>query len=124
MAVEHHAEHPPAAHGGHEHHITPPSVYLITFVALIVLMAATVAVSFLDLGPLNNFVAMAIAVTKAVLVVLFFMQVKYGTRLTWLWAALGFIWFLLLFGILSDYVSRGWVRVEGWENLDQKYDRR
>jgi cytochrome c oxidase subunit IV len=118
MAVEHHAEHPPAGHNGHEHHITPISVYLKTYVILMVLMVATVLVAPVHLGPLNNVVAMAIAVTKAALVVLFFMQVKYGTRLTWLWAALGFIWFLLLFGILSDYVSRGWVPVDGWQKLN------
>ena len=58
------------------------------------------------MGPLNNLIAMGIALTKATLVVLFFMQVKYGTRLIWLWAGLGFIWFLMLFITLQDYLSR------------------
>jgi cytochrome c oxidase subunit IV len=101
----------------HEHHVTPVSVYLKTFGALVVFMILTIAVSRWDLGALNNVVAMVIAVTKATLVVLFFMGVKYNTRLTWLWAGLGFVWFLLLFGILSDYFTREWLPNPGWEQL-------
>ncbi|MCW3096055.1 MAG: caa(3)-type oxidase, subunit, partial [Chthonomonadaceae bacterium] len=48
------------------------------------------------------------------LVVLFFMQVKMGTRLTWVWASIGFIWLLFLFGTLGDYVTRNWISVTGW----------
>lgn len=77
-------------------------------------MIATVFVSYLHLGPLNNLVALAIAVTKATLVVLFFMQVKYGTRLTWIWTALGFIWLLILFGTVGDYISREWLPAYGF----------
>jgi len=50
--------------------------------------------------------ALLIAVIKAILVVLFFMQVKYSSRLTWLWAGLGFVWVLLMSGIVVDYLSR------------------
>ena len=101
-------------HGGP--HITPISHYLAVFVALLVLMAATVAASYVHFGAtwINNVVAMAIALTKATLVVLIFMQVKYATRLTWLWAAVGFIWLILLFGILGDFITRDWVPVGGW----------
>src|ERR1051325_5403242 len=98
----------------HSHHVTPPKVYWIVYGFLVVGMALTVLAARYDLGPLNNLIAMVIAITKATLVVLFFMQVKYGTRLIWLWAALGFIWFLLLFITLQDYLSRGWIRVPGW----------
>ena len=116
MAIE---QHPAGLHEPDqeraEHHITPISVYLRTYGALLILMFLTVFASSWNLGPLNNAVAMAIAITKAVLVVLFFMQVKYGTKLTWLWAALGFIWFLLMFGILSDYISREWIQFPGWQ---------
>jgi len=115
MAIEQqHAGLQPDQHHA-EHHITPVSVYLRTYGALLILMALTVIASGWNLGPLNNAVAMAIALTKAVLVVLFFMQVKYGTKLTWLWAAIGFIWFLLMFGILSDYISREWIQFPGWQ---------
>ena len=51
---------------------------------------------------------------KAVLVVLFFMQVKMGTRLTWVWAAIGFLWLIFLFGTLGDYVTRNWISVTGF----------
>jgi cytochrome c oxidase subunit 4 len=117
MAAEHaHYHNDHDAHGAHDaHHVTPLGVYLRTFVALLVLMALTILVSYWDLGPFNNAVAMAIAITKAVLVVLFFMGVKYGTKLTWLWAAIGFIWFLIMFGIVSDYFSREWIHQTGWE---------
>jgi cytochrome c oxidase subunit IV len=112
MTADHgHADH------AHEHHITPISVYLKTFGALVVLMVLTILASRYNLGVMNNVVAMAIAITKATLVVLFFMGVKYNTRLTWLWAGLGFVWFLLLFGILADYFSREWLPNPGWEEL-------
>ena len=42
------------------------------------------------------------------------MGVKYGTRLTWVWAALGFIWLILMFGITIDYVARGWITLPQW----------
>lgn len=116
IATTHHETHDTDHHDGH-HHVTPPRVYWTVFALLLILMALTIWVSFLNLGVMNNVVAMAIAITKATLVVLFFMQVKYGTRLTWLWSALGFIWFLLMFGILSDYVSREWLHVAGWQAI-------
>jgi cytochrome c oxidase subunit 4 len=53
---------------------------------------------------------LAIAVTKAALVILFFMGVRWSSRLTMIVAASGFVWLLILFGItMSDYLSRGWM---------------
>jgi cytochrome c oxidase subunit 4 len=53
---------------------------------------------------------LAIACTKALLVVLFFMHVRWSTRLTWVVAASGFFWLLIMFTItMSDYMSRGWL---------------
>ena len=64
----------------------------------------------MDLGALNNVVMLAIACTKALLVILFFMHVRWSTRLTWVVAASGFVWLLILFGItMTDYLTRGWV---------------
>ena len=82
-------------------------------------MALTIVASRWNLGAYNNAVAMAIAMLKATLVVWFFMQVKYGSKLTWLWAGIGFIWFLLMFGILMDYGTRQWIPIKGWEALPQ-----
>ncbi|MBI2220843.1 MAG: cytochrome C oxidase subunit IV family protein, partial [Acidobacteria bacterium] len=64
----------------------------------------------LDLKFMNTIVALTIAVTKATLVVLFFMHVKYSTRLTWVVAASGVVWLAIMVSLtLSDYLSRGWV---------------
>lgn len=100
---------------GHEHHITPVRDYVLTFFALLVLMILTVIAAQYNFGIANNLIAMAIAITKATMVVLIFMGVRHNTRLTWLWAGLGFVWFLLLFGILSDYYTREWNPTPGWE---------
>ena len=91
-------------------HVAPKSMYYAVFAALIVGTAATVGVAFIDLGALNNVLMLAIAITKALLVILFFMHVRWSTRLTWVVAASGFFWLLILFGItMTDYLTRGMV---------------
>ena len=91
-------------------HVAPKSLYYLVFTALIVGTALTVGVAFIDLGALNNVLMLGIAMTKALLVILFFMHVRWGTRLTWVVAASGFVWLLILFGItMTDYLTRGWV---------------
>ena len=85
-------------------------MYYAVFAALIVGTALTVAVAFVDLGAMNNVLMLGIAMTKALLVILFFMHVRWSTRLTWVVAASGFVWLIIMFGItMSDYMSRGWV---------------
>jgi cytochrome c oxidase subunit 4 len=85
-------------------------MYYAVFAALMVGTAATVAAAFVDMGAMNNVVLLAIAIAKATLVVLFFMHVRWGTRLTWVIAASGFFWLLILFGLtMQDYLTRGWV---------------
>ena len=90
-------------------HIAPKSMYYMVFGALIVGTILTVAAAKVDMGPLNNVVMLAIAGAKATLVILFFMHVRWSSRLTWVVAMAGFFWLLLLFTVLGDYVSRGWV---------------
>lgn len=83
-------------------------MYYLVFGALMVLTVVTVAVAFVDLGPWNDLVAMAIAVTKAVLVILFFMHVRYSSRLVAITALGGFFWLgIMVVLTLSDYLSRG-----------------
>ena len=97
--------------------------YHITFAFLIFMLVVTVVLYSIDLssGPLgfipgiNLIAALMVAVLKAGSVVLFFMNVRNGTKLTWLWAALGFIWALLMGGIFMDYQTRHWVFHEGWQ---------
>lgn len=108
---------PAAATHSAGHHI-PASVYFKGFAALFVLLVLTLVAARIDLGPLNFPIALGIAVTKALIVVLFFMGVKYGTKLTWLWAGIGFAWLLLLFGFMMDYSAREWIPVRGWEPLE------
>ena len=91
-------------------HVAPKSMYYGVFGALMVGTALTVLVAFYDLGVLNNVLMLGIAMTKALLVVLFFMHVRWSTRLTWLVVASGFFWLLILFGLtMGDYLTRGWV---------------
>jgi cytochrome c oxidase subunit IV len=85
-------------------------MYYGVFLALIVGTALTVAAAFVDMGAMNNVVMLAIAAVKGLLVVLFFMHVRWSSRLTWVVVASGFFWLLILFGLtMTDYVSRGWV---------------
>ncbi|MCB1035249.1 MAG: cytochrome C oxidase subunit IV family protein [Acidobacteria bacterium] len=63
-------------------HISPVRTYIAVFATLLVLTALTVWAAFQNFGAFNNLVAMAIAATKAAVVVLYFMHVKYSTKLT------------------------------------------
>jgi cytochrome c oxidase subunit 4 len=90
-------------------HISPTSSYYRIFGALMVLTVVTVLVAFRNLGVWNFPVAIGIAITKATLVVLFFMHVKYSSRLTKLIVAMALFFLVVLFGLtLTDYLSRGW----------------
>ena len=91
-------------------HVVPIRVYLGVFLALMALTAVTVWAAGQDFGPLNTLVALTIAVTKATLVVLFFMHVKYGSPLVKLAVVSAVVWLgLLLVITMSDYASRGWL---------------
>jgi len=95
----------------HHHHVVPPRIYITILLALLVGTAVTVGASYVDMGPLNPVIALAIAATKMVLVVLFFMHVKYSTKLTKLTVGAGLFTFLVLVGMtLSDYWTRAWGR--------------
>ena len=77
-------------------HLVSVRVYLTIFTLLMILTGVTVGVSFVDLGAMNSVVAIVIAVVKMLLVVLYFMHVRYSTKLTWAVVAGGFFWLLLL----------------------------
>jgi cytochrome c oxidase subunit 4 len=89
-------------------HVSPVSLYITIFLALMVLTAATVGAAFVDLGQFNFLVAMIIAAFKASLVIWYFMHVKYASQLTKLTVATGvFFLVILLSMILIDYATRG-----------------
>lgn len=90
-------------------HIVPVKVYLAIFLALLVGTALTVVAAFVDFPwRLNTIVALTIASVKATLVVLYFMHVRYSTRLVWVIVASALFWMAILFAFtFSDYLTRG-----------------
>jgi cytochrome c oxidase subunit 4 len=86
-------------------------VYFTVFAALLGLTALTTGMAFVDLGRVGNIsLALTIAIIKAVLVMLYFMHLRYSSRLTVVFAGAGMLWFgIMLVLTLSDYISRGWV---------------
>ncbi len=92
-----------------EAHIVTPFQYLLVYITLIVMTGLTVVASLIDLGVFNPVIALGIASFKAVVVILFFMHVKYQSRLIKMTVASGFFTFLVLITMtLSDYISRAW----------------
>lgn len=92
-------------------HVVPTRVYLAVFFSLMVLTVITVTVAFVNLGPLNNVVALAIACTKAGLVILYFMHVRYSDSLVKLSVLIAIVFLAILLGFtLADPLTREWVR--------------
>ncbi|MFQ5604157.1 MAG: cytochrome C oxidase subunit IV family protein [bacterium] len=97
-------------------HIVPQRVYFLIFFILIVLTAMTVWVAFLDLGPINDVLALSIASVKAMLVILYFMHVRYSSKLIGIFVGAGFLFLLILLVFtMSDILTRGWgTPAVGW----------
>jgi cytochrome c oxidase subunit IV len=92
-------------------HVVNPPIYIAIFLGLLALTALTTGVSFIDLGVFNAVIALAIAVFKASLVVLFFMHIHYSSRLLKMTVAAGLFTFCLLITLtMTDYISRAWGR--------------
>src|ERR671929_1299906 len=95
-------------------HIVPRTTYYGVFGALLVLTALTVIAANINFGKMNDVIAITIAVTKMMLVLLFFMHVRYSSRLIWVIVASMFFWLLILLLLtLTDYTSRGWFGPSG-----------
>jgi cytochrome c oxidase subunit 4 len=95
-------------------HIASKSLYYTIFLALLVLTGLTVGVTYVDLGEANLLVALGIALTKATLVGLFFMHLRWSNRLVHVTVMTAFV-FLAILAIFTfgDYLSRGWLGVAG-----------
>ena len=92
------------------HHITPLRTYILIFFALAIGTLLTWFASTVNLGWANTPIALVIATTKAVLVILFFMHVIHSTRLTWVVIIASFLWLSVLFVLtFTDYLSRAWL---------------
>ncbi|MCC6362723.1 MAG: cytochrome C oxidase subunit IV family protein [Bryobacterales bacterium] len=97
------------------HSIVPAKVYVGVWAVLIALTFTTVAVSKLELGEYNFIAAMTIAVIKATLVVMFFMNLKHSSSMVRLFVVAGLFWLAIMFVfVLSDYFSRGWLPIGQW----------
>jgi cytochrome c oxidase subunit 4 len=95
-------------------HILPVKTYVAVYVALLVLLAATVGAAYLDLGWFNFTLTMIIAVAKAAMIMLIFMHVRYSDRLTWVFSTAAFLWLAILIGLtLNDYFTRDWLNIPG-----------
>ena len=100
-------------HDSHDNleHIVSPRIYVIVGTLLLILTGTTVAASYVEMYVFNAVVALLIAVVKASIVILFFMHVKYSSKLTKLTVAGGLFTFLVLISLtLADYFTRAWGR--------------
>ena len=89
-------------------HVVPVRIYLVVFAALLPFTGITTAVAFVDLGAINVVLMLAIAVTKATLVILYFMHVRYSSRLTWVVVSAGFAWLMVMIAFtVTDVATRG-----------------
>jgi cytochrome c oxidase subunit IV len=106
-------------HGAHTEHIVPVSTYILVFLALLVGTALTTWIAYIDLGKWNTVVALVIAFTKMILVVFFFMHVKYSTGLTRVIIIAGFFWLGIMITLsCSDELTRTWEIVpQGWNMI-------
>ncbi|HEV2348823.1 MAG TPA: cytochrome C oxidase subunit IV family protein [Terriglobia bacterium] len=98
-------------------HIVPTKIYFTIFAILIAMTGLTTWVATLDMpSPWNTVVALAIAIFKASLVILFFMHVKYSSNLTRAAVVAGFFWLAILMVLtLSDILTRHWIpQTTGW----------
>jgi cytochrome c oxidase subunit 4 len=94
-------------------HIVSLKLYFVIFLALLVGTVLTAWVAFFDFpGPLNAIVALTIACIKAALVILYFMHMRYSSRLIWLVFGSALFWLAILFALtFSDYSTRNWLPV-------------
>ncbi len=92
-----------------ESHVVPISLYVAIWATLMVCTGLTVFAASVDLGIFNIVVALLIATIKGTLVVLFFMHLRYSTKLTMVTVIAALFWLLILFTLsMTDYLTRGW----------------
>ena len=98
----------------HGRHVLPIKTNVTVLGILLALMFLTVVMALVHLGPLGVPVALAIATAKAVLVLLYFMHVKFSNKLVWVFSGAAFYWLFILLAITSsDYLSRSWLTILG-----------
>jgi cytochrome c oxidase subunit IV len=84
-------------------------IYILNAVALLGLLALTIAASYINLGALNSIVSAAISVASTALILLFYMHVRRSKPLLWVFVGAGFFWLGIMFVLaVSDFLTRGW----------------
>ncbi len=83
--------------GSGSHHIVPFSVYVKIFLALCVGTVLTVGAHYVHFGALNDLIAVFIATVKAVLVLSFFMHLKYDGMLNRVIIGSAFFFLIVLY---------------------------
>lgn len=87
--------------------IVEPKLYIKVWAALLALLVATIVLAYVPIGPMHIVSAVGISFAKAILIVLFFMHVKYKRRLVWVFVSAGLFWLCILFALsLGDYLTR------------------
>jgi cytochrome c oxidase subunit 4 len=96
------------ADAAYEHeHVTSPLAAIVVFVVLLVLLVLTVVAAEIRDHTIGIIVALTIAVVKAVLIVYFFMNIRFADVVTRFFVVSGFLWLALLLSIMmADYISR------------------
>src|SRR4051794_33601321 len=124
-----HAAHAHGDHGGHPDHGDPLMAYLVVFFSLMGLLVLTVVVYTIpfekiahgQLAFMNTLIALLIASTKALLVMLVFMHLRHSTKLTWVIALAGFVWLCIMISFtFADYMSRGAIHESMTQPLDKQ----
>jgi len=102
----------------HSGHVVSVKFYSLIFILLVVLAMLTTGMAFVDLGAFNTVVALVIAFTKATLVALFFMHLRWSPALQRIVGVAALLWLAILIALtLSDYLTRGWIPAPGsWES--------
>jgi len=114
------ADHAHSSHSSeqeHTPHVLPGIVYWKVYGALMLLLFLTVWVAYqhIPVVIISVGIALTIAIVKMVLVILYFMHVRFQSRLTWLWASIGFVWLVILLTVVTDYMARPYdPRPVGW----------
>jgi cytochrome c oxidase subunit 4 len=96
------------------HHIVTPATYVKAILALMVLLIVTVLAARVEMGILNVPIALAIATTKAVVIMMYFMHLKFSSKLVWIFAGVAFVFVGIMFALtMSDYFTRDWLANPG-----------
>jgi cytochrome c oxidase subunit 4 len=89
--------------------ITPVKTFVAVWIGLLIFTGVTVGVAYLNLGTFSIVVALCIATIKSLLVVLFFMEVRFSQRMTQIVVVSGVVWLLIMLLLtVTDYASRPW----------------